>query len=144
MICFRGSGSELGWGQLGAGGEACRGRFLDLSACKVGVVHLGKFVKQRAYSFFRMYVVLEVALAVKSLPANAGVFRNADPIPGSGRFPRGVQGNPLQYSCLENPMDRGAWWATGVEKSRTRLKWQHSTCREVPGGPVIGTSPFCC
>ena len=46
-------------------------------------------------------------------------------IPGSGRSPGGRQGNPLQYSCLESPMDRGAWWATvhGVAESRTRLKW---------------------
>ena len=44
-------------------------------------------------------------------------------IPGSGRSPGEGNGNPLQYSCLENPMDRGAWWATvyGVAKSRTRL-----------------------
>ena len=44
-------------------------------------------------------------------------------IPGSGRFPGEGNGNPLQYSCLENPMDRGAWWATvhGVAKSQTRL-----------------------
>ena len=42
-------------------------------------------------------------------------------IPGSGRSPGGGHGNPLQYSCLENPMDRGAWWATvhGVTKSQT-------------------------
>ena len=44
-------------------------------------------------------------------------------IPGSGRFPGEGNGTPLQYSCLENPMDRGAWWVTvhGVAKSRTRL-----------------------
>ena len=44
-------------------------------------------------------------------------------IPGSGRSPGEENGNPLQYSCLENPMDGGAWWATvhGVAKSRTRL-----------------------
>ena len=44
-------------------------------------------------------------------------------IPGSGRFPGEGNGNPLQYSCLENSMDRGAWWATvhGVAKSWTRL-----------------------
>ena len=44
-------------------------------------------------------------------------------IPGSGRSPGGGNGNPLQYSCLENPTDGGAWWATvhGVTKSRTRL-----------------------
>ena len=46
-------------------------------------------------------------------------------IPGSGRSPGGGHGNPLQYSCLENAMDRGAWWAIdhGVIKSWTRLKW---------------------
>ena len=45
--------------------------------------------------------------------------------PGSGRSPGEGNGNPLQYSCLENPMDRGAWWAAvhGVSKSRTWLKW---------------------
>ena len=49
--------------------------------------------------------------------------------PGLGRFPGGGHGNPLHYSCLENPIDRGAWWATvhRVAKSRTRLK-QLSTC----------------
>ena len=45
-------------------------------------------------------------------------------IPGSGRFPGVGNGNPLQYSCLENPMDGGAWWATvhGVTKSQTQLR----------------------
>ena len=45
-------------------------------------------------------------------------------IPGLGRSPGGEQGNPLQYSCLEDPMDRGDWWATvhSTAKSRTRLK----------------------
>ena len=46
---------------------------------------------------------------VKNLPANAG---DAGPIPGLGRSPGGENGNPLQYSCLENPMDKGVWWAT--------------------------------
>ena len=52
---------------------------------------------------------------VKNLPANAG---DADSIPGSGRFPGEGNGTPLQYSCLENPMDGGTWWATvhGVTK----------------------------
>ena len=51
----------------------------------------------------------------KNLPANAG---DRGLIPGSGRSPGGGNGNPLQYSCLENSMDRGAWWATvhGVAK----------------------------
>ena len=52
---------------------------------------------------------------VKNLPANAG---DAGSIPGLARSPGGGNGNPLQYSCLENPMDRGAWWAIvhGVSK----------------------------
>ena len=56
------------------------------------------------------------------LPANAGDTGD-DMIPGSGRYPGGGNGNPLQYSYLENPMDRGDWWATvhGVAKSWTRL-----------------------
>ena len=66
----------------------------------------------------------QVALVVKSQAANAGDTRDSGSIPGSGISPGGVHGNPLQYSCLENPMDRGAWWATvhRVTKSRTRLK----------------------
>ena len=60
---------------------------------------------------------------VKNPPANAGDTREAGLIPGSGRSPREGNGNPLQYSCLGNSMDRGAWWATvyGVAKSQTRL-----------------------
>ena len=49
---------------------------------------------------------------VKNLPASAGDARDAGSIPGSGRSPGGGNGNPLQYSCLENPMDREAWQAT--------------------------------
>ena len=48
---------------------------------------------------------------VKSTPAHAGNVRDVDVIPGSGRFPEGGHGHPLQYSCLENSMDRGAWLA---------------------------------
>ena len=60
---------------------------------------------------------------VKNLPADAEDVRDAGSVPGSGRSPGGGHGNPLQYSCLENPMDRGAWWATvyRVTKSRMRL-----------------------
>ena len=49
---------------------------------------------------------------VKNPPANAGDVRDVGSIPGSGRSPGGEHSNPLQYSCLENPMDRGAWRAT--------------------------------
>ena len=54
----------------------------------------------------------QVVPVVTNLPANAGDIRDSGLIPGSGRSPGGWHGNPLQYSCLENPMDRGAWWAT--------------------------------
>ena len=65
----------------------------------------------------------QVVLGVKNPPANAGDVRDVGSIPGSGRSPGEGNGNPLQYSCLENAMDGGAWWATvhGVTKSRTRL-----------------------
>ena len=65
----------------------------------------------------------QVALVVKNL-ANVGYLRHAGSIPGSGTSPGGGHDNPLQYSCLENPMDRGAWPATvhRVAKSRTLLK----------------------
>ena len=53
----------------------------------------------------------QVALVVKNLPANAGDTKVAGYIPGLGRSPGEGNGNPLQYSCLENSMDRGAWWA---------------------------------
>ena len=61
---------------------------------------------------------------VKNLPASAGDIRDAGSIPGLGRSPGGGHGNPPQYSCLENPMDRGAWRATvhRVAKSWTWLK----------------------
>ena len=66
----------------------------------------------------------QVVLVVKNPPANAGNIKDVDLIPRSGRSPGGGHGNPLQYSCLENPMDRGAWRATvyRVAKSQTRLK----------------------
>ena len=58
---------------------------------------------------------------VKNPPANLGDSRDAGSIPGLGRSPGGGHGNPPQYSCLENPMDRGAWQAKvhGVTKSQT-------------------------
>ena len=61
---------------------------------------------------------------VKNQAANAGDIRDQDSIPGVGRCPGGGPGNPLQFSCLENPMDRGVWWAMvhRVTKSQTRLK----------------------
>ena len=58
---------------------------------------------------------------VKNLPAKAGDISDLDSVPGLGQLPGGGHGNPLQYSCLENPMDREAWWVTvhRVTKSQT-------------------------
>ena len=84
----------------------------------------------------------QVALVVKNLSANAGDVRDVGLIPGSGTSPEGGNGNRLQYSCLGNPMDRGAWWArvrrvtksfdrtkqmSTVHRATTNLKqmWQH-------------------
>ena len=83
------------------------------------------------YSFWQLFThckpwfpLSQVALVVKNLPANAGDKRDVGSISELERCPRGGYGNPLQYSCLENPMDRGDWEATvhRVTKSWTRLK----------------------
>ena len=65
-----------------------------------------------------------MALEVKNPPANEGDIRDEVSLLGSGRSPGEGNGNPLQNSCLKNPMDRGAWQATvhGVAESQTRLK----------------------
>ena len=65
-----------------------------------------------------------VALEVKNALSNERDIRDLDSIPGLGKSPGGGHGNPLQYSCLENAMVRGAWWAKvhGVAKSWTQLK----------------------
>ena len=62
----------------------------------------------------------QAALVVKTLLANAGDIKDEGLIPGLGRFPGGGHGNPLQYSCLENLMDRGAWWGTVHEVTQSR------------------------
>ena len=66
----------------------------------------------------------QVVLVVKKLLANAGNIRDLGLIPGWGRSPGGEHGTPLQYSCLDNHMDRGVWWAIvhRVAKSQTQLK----------------------
>ena len=65
-----------------------------------------------------------MALVENNPPASAGNARDAGSIPGLGRSPGEGNDNPLQYSCLKNLMNRGAWWAAvhGVTKSQTRLK----------------------
>ena len=73
---------------------------------------------------FCFWIPVTVVLVVKNPPARAGDIRDVGSVPGLRRSPGGGHGNPLQYSCLENPMDRGAWLATDhrVAKSQTQLK----------------------
>ena len=80
-----------------------------------------------------------MSLVVKNLPASARDARDTSLIPGSGRSPGVGNGNPFQYSCLENSLDIGAWWATvhEVAKSRTRLSMpKHSTPSKFAGSSV--------
>ena len=87
------------------------------------------FEVQQSDSVLSVYILFFMGFprgsAVKNPPANAGDLGS---IPGLGRFPREGNGNQLQYSCLESPMDRGAWWATvcGIAKSQTGLSPAHS------------------
>ena len=81
-----------------------------------------------------------VALVVKNSPANAWYLRNLGSIPGSERSPGEENGNPLQYSCLENPMDIGARWLYSVgskRDTRTWVKWLSSAQRKCWGAGVM-------
>ena len=86
-------------------------------------VHLNHLIPLCYLKKNRICRASQVVLVVKNLPANTGDIRDSSLIPGSGSSSGEGNGNPLQYSCLENPMDRGAWWAAvhGVTRSQTRL-----------------------
>ena len=77
-------------------------------------------------------------LSSKESTYSAGVIGSMGLIPGLGRSPSGGHGNPLQYSCLENPMDREAWWATvhGVPKSQIWLKWLGTSWHDIDNGSM--------
>ena len=76
---------------------------------------------------------------VKNLPPSAGDARDTGSISWSGRSPGEGNGNPLQYSCLENPRDGGACWAAiyGAAQSRTRLKWLSSSSTHKIGASLV-------
>ena len=74
-----------------------------------------------------------MAPLVKNLPAKAGDIGASSSIPGLGRSPREGNGNPLQYSCLENLMDRGTCWATVHGLQRFRYEWSNGTQHRLPG-----------
>ena len=85
---------------------------------------------------------------VKNPPANGGDISDVGSVSGSGRPPGGGHGNTLQYFCLENPTDRGAWWATiyWVTKSHTRLKRRstHSQAAAAAAAAQHGRVPSIC
>ena len=76
-------------------------------------------------NYFTVFWASQLMLVLKNLPDNPEEVRDVGSIPGLRRSPGGGHGNPFQYSCLENPVDRGAWRATAprLAKSWTRLKW---------------------
>ena len=78
---------------------------------------------------------------VKNLPANTGDARDTGSIPASGRSPGSGKGNPLQYSCLESPMARGAWQATvhGVTESVTTEATKHSIAQTNDTSPQFSS-----
>ena len=109
----------LGWLAHPSGVGVCRGH-VRVPACvsnasEVAVGLCGVFVP--CHPYFR---ASRGALVVKNLPSNVGDVREVGSVPGSGRSPGGGNGNPLQYSCLENSMDRGAWWAMVRKFTRVR------------------------
>ena len=100
---------------------------MKLPACGFNILPVPKkWILELSYQFTQMWAeggAFQVMLVVKILPANAGDIRDMGSIPGSGRYLGGRYGNPLQYSCLEKPMDRGVWQATvhRVAQSHTWL-----------------------
>ena len=95
-------------------------------------LHGKSFQHKRIWEVIQRHWGFPSGEVVKNPPANAGDTGDLGLIPGSGRSPEAGNGNPLQYSSLENPMDRGAWWAIvhRITKSRTWLgNWTQSTRR---------------
>ena len=74
---------------------------------------------------------------VKNPPANAGDVRDAGSIPGLGRFPEGGNGNPPQYYCLENSMDRVAWWGYSPWGCKESDTTEHTDPRNIEDEPTI-------
>ena len=104
--------------------------------------HYPKFGVYHPYAYFR---ASQVVLVVKNLAASAGDTRGLGSIPGSRRSPGGGHGNPLQSSCLENPMDRGAWEST-VHGLQSWTRPIEHECRvdtkkwEIGGGTALNQS----
>ena len=93
--------------------------------CRTWELHPLKPTCSRACAF---YGESQGALVVKNSRTNAGDIKDAGSISGSVRSPRGGNGNPLQYSCLENPMDRGVWWVQSMGSQRVGHDWRGLLC----------------
>ena len=106
-------------------------------------------IAQSFQLFATLWTQARYGAVVKNLPADAGDTRDMGSMPGLGRSPGEGNNNPLQYSCLENPMNRGAWRATvhGVAKSRTWLS-EHtahkSSIRHIWGHKETQPSDLAC
>ena len=103
--------------------------------CLLSALAQGQSLYYMFWHFLTLPMHFQVALVVKNLPANAGGIRDAGSIPGFGRSPGWGHGNPFQYSCLENPVDRGTWQAVvhGVAKSQTWLKQPNTYTHNIAG-----------
>ena len=96
---------------------------------------IGKFV---LHEFNHTLCAFQMVLVVKNPPTKAADIGEVASIPGLGISSGGGSGNSLQNSCLENPMDRGAWWPTvhGVAKNWTQLKYFQERDKELIGDPA--------
>ena len=103
-------------------GRACKTLELTVKTGFYGAKNRNSKIRRLGNSLV-VWWASQLTPVVQYLPANAGDTRDVGSIPGSGRSPGIGNGNPLQYSCLENSMDGGAWWAIAheVTKSRTWL-----------------------
>ena len=95
------------------------------------------------HGYYALYGAFQVVPLIKNLPGNARVFKDAGSVRGLGISPGGGRGNPLQYSCLENPMDRGAWWAHDWSDSTHGCSLVSSWNEEVTEKKLLAFSVFC-
>ena len=111
---------------------------------------IGRFTSAKLFERKEFYGINSCFSGGSEVKESAFNVGDLGSIPGLGRSPGEGNGNPLQYSCLENPMDRGAWWATvhGVTKSRTRLSdftftlvypntWSKNICKQIINNSML-------
>ena len=109
------------------------GKGISLVPCRTGYSQTNK--KEGEMHHFQINVSLKLppmAQPIKNLSANAGEIGDAGLMPGLGRSLEERNGKPLQYSCLENPMDRGAWWATVHRVAKSQIQLKHRTQANCP------------